>query len=66
MDDLRVEVTSNAIATAIANVPFVAQGSFVSHWLQSGLVAWIAMLPVVLFAAPAIRNLTHFLTDESA
>ncbi len=54
-----------AIATGIANVPFFAQGSFVSHWLQSFLVAWIMMLPVVLFAAPAIRNLTNMLTDEN-
>jgi FtsH-binding integral membrane protein len=55
-----------AIATAIANVPFFAAGSFVAHWLQSWFVAWIMMLPVVLFAAPAIRNLTDSLTDESS
>ena len=54
-----------AIATGIANAPFAAQGSFAAHWLQSWFVAWIMMLPVVLFAAPAIRNLTHILTDES-
>ena len=54
-----------AIATGIANVHFVAQGSFMTHWLQSWFVAWILMLPVVLFAAPAIRNLTRFLTDET-
>jgi FtsH-binding integral membrane protein len=54
-----------AIATGIANIPFVATGSFASHWLQSFFVAWITMLPVVLFAAPAIRNLTHILTDEN-
>ena len=54
-----------AIATGIANIPFIAQGSFMIHWLQSVFVAWITMLPVVLFAAPAIRNLTHMLTDES-
>jgi FtsH-binding integral membrane protein len=53
-----------AIAAAIASVPFLAGGAFVAHWLQSWLVAWIMMLPVVLFAAPVIRNLTHFLTRE--
>jgi FtsH-binding integral membrane protein len=53
-----------AIATAIANVRFAAHGSFMNHWLQSWFVAWILMLPVVLFAAPAIRNLTDLLTDE--
>jgi hypothetical protein len=53
-----------AIATGVANVPFLASGSFVAHWLQSWFVAWIMMLPIVLLAAPAIRTLTHILTDE--
>jgi hypothetical protein len=53
-----------AIAAGIASYPFVAMGSFVNHWLQSWFVAWIMMLPIVLFAAPAIRNLTHLLTRE--
>jgi len=51
-----------AIAAAIASFPLLAGGTFVAHWLQSWFVAWIMMLPVVLFAAPAIRNLTHILT----
>ena len=53
-----------AIAAAIASFPFVAAGTFVAHWLQSWFVAWILMLPIVLFAAPAIRSLTHILTVE--
>jgi hypothetical protein len=53
-----------AVAAAVANVPFLEKGSFVSHWLRSGLLAWAVMLPVVLFAAPGIRRLTHFLTRE--
>ena len=53
-----------AIAAAIASFPFVAAGTFVAHWLQSWFVAWIMMLPIVLFAAPAIRSLTHILTRE--
>jgi hypothetical protein len=53
-----------AIAAAIASFPFVATGTFVAHWLQSWFVAWIMMLPIVLFAAPAIRSLTHILTRE--
>jgi hypothetical protein len=28
------------------------------------LIAWITMLPIVLFAAPAIRSLTDILTRE--
>lgn len=53
-----------AIAAAIASFPFLAGGTFITHWLQSWFVAWIMMLPVVIFAAPAIRRLTHILTRE--
>lgn len=53
-----------AIAAAIASYPFVKEGSFIRHWLQSGVLAWIMMLPVVVFAAPGIRKLTHILTRE--
>jgi len=53
-----------AVAAAIASVPFLSAGTFVTHWLQSWLVAWIMMLPIVLFAAPAIRSLTDLLTRE--
>ena len=53
-----------AIAAAIASFPFLQRGTFVAHWLQSWFVAWIMMLPIVIFAAPAIRTLTHILTRE--
>ena len=53
-----------AIAAAIASYPFMASGTFVAHWLQSWFIAWVMMLPIVLFAAPGIRNLTHILTRE--
>lgn len=53
-----------AVAAAIASYPFLETGTFASHWLQSWLIAWIMMLPIVLFAAPAIRSLTHILTRE--
>ena len=53
-----------ALAAGIASFPFIDTGTFVTHWLQSWFVAWIMMLPIVLFAAPAIRNLTHMLTRE--
>ncbi len=51
-----------AIAAAIACYPFLAAGSFARHWLQSWVIAWLTMLPVVVFAAPAIRRLSHALT----
>ena len=53
-----------AVAAAIASVPFLTDGTFAAHWLQSWMIAWITMTPIVLFAAPAIRNLTHILTRE--
>jgi hypothetical protein len=53
-----------AVAAAIASFPFLMAGTFVSNWLQSWLLAWITMTPIVLFAAPAIRSLTDMLTRE--
>ncbi len=55
---------TSAIAAAIASVPFLALGEFAIHWLRSWLVAWFLMLPIVLFAAPAIRRLALVLTTE--
>jgi hypothetical protein len=51
-----------AVAAAIASVPFLTAGTFAAHWLQAWIIAWITMTPIVLFAAPAIRNLTDILT----
>lgn len=53
-----------ALAAALASLPFLATGSFAWHWVRSWLLAWLMMLPIVLFAAPAIRELTRFLTRE--
>jgi hypothetical protein len=53
-----------AVASAIASLPFLSRGSFASHWLQSWLLAWLTMLPVVLLAAPAIRKLTDLLLKD--
>jgi len=53
-----------AVAAAIASLPFLSIGSFVSHWLQSWSFAWLTMLPIVLLAAPAIRKLTDLLLQD--
>jgi hypothetical protein len=55
---------TSAIAAAIASFPFLAEGSFLKRWLESAALSWFLMLPVVLFAAPTIRKLAHFLTCE--
>ena len=53
---------TSAVAAAIAIAPFYDEGLFWSHWIRSALLAWLVMLPVVLFAAPVIRRLTAMLT----
>jgi hypothetical protein len=55
---------TSLIAAGIASASFTGQGKFLSHWLLSWLISWAAMLPVVLFAAPAIRALSILLTKE--
>jgi len=55
---------TSLIAAGIASAPFTGQGRFLSHWLLSWLISWAAMLPFVLFAAPAIRALSILLTKE--
>jgi Protein of unknown function (DUF2798) len=54
------------IAAGIASLPPLAAGHFLWHWLASWLVSWVAMLPVVLLAAPAIRSLAFALTREES
>jgi len=56
---------TTAIAAAIASAPFYGESTFMVHWLSSWLIAWAAMIPVVLLAAPAIRRLVHAMTTVS-
>ena len=53
-----------AIAAAIASFPFIKSGGFIQNWIVSWLISWVAMLPVVLAAAPAIRSLAERLTRD--
>ena len=57
---------TSLIAAGIASYAFMGQGKFLSHWILSWLVSWAAMVPFVLFAAPAIRKLSIMLTKEDA
>ncbi|MGN5477759.1 DUF2798 domain-containing protein [Cupriavidus basilensis] len=41
---------------------FVAEGTFVSHWLRAYFFSWAAMLPVVIVAAPFIHWLANRIT----
>jgi hypothetical protein len=47
-----------------AGIASVGQDRFLAHWLLSWLISRAAMLPFVLFAAPAIHALSIFLTKE--
>lgn len=55
---------TSAIAAAIASLPLQTAGHFTTHWVQSWLVSWFLMLPIVIFAAPAIRRLAYAVTRE--
>ena len=55
---------TSLIAAGIASFPSPSQVDFFSHCLLSWLIAWIAMLPVVVLAAPAIRAISLALTRE--
>ena len=52
-----------AVATAIASLPFYAEGSFASHWIHTYLYSWTIMLPVVVIAAPVIRKIVDAITQ---
>lgn len=53
---------TSAIAAAIASMPFLDDATFMAHWLGSWMVAWVAMAPIVILAAPVIRRLALALT----
>ncbi len=56
---------TSAIAAAIASMPFLEDSTFTVHWLGSWLIAWAAMAPIVILAAPFIRRLVFALTIAS-
>jgi hypothetical protein len=58
---------TSCVAAGIASLQSMASGHFLWNWLISWLISWIAMSPLVLLAAPAIRSLSVALTrDEPA
>lgn len=55
---------TTAVATAIATLQTTAIGlRFLVYWLAAWGIAWLAMLPVVMLAAPLIQRSVHALTD---
>jgi energy-converting hydrogenase Eha subunit A len=54
---------TSLIAAGIASLPVVTISQFLRHWLLSWTVSWIAILPIVVLAAPLIRSLSVLLTS---
>jgi hypothetical protein len=52
-----------AVAAGITIAPQWHEMPVFAFWLQSWLIAWMVMVPVVLLAAPLIRRVTLKLTD---
>ncbi|MBR0965992.1 DUF2798 domain-containing protein [Bradyrhizobium diazoefficiens] len=57
---------TSLIAAGIASLPAGGAMIFLKHWMTSWLIAWAAMLPIVLLAAPAIRAFALRLTREES
>ena len=55
---------TSLIAAGIGSFPSPTPVEFFSHWALSWLVAWIAMLPFVVLAAPAISAISVALTRD--
>ncbi|WP_420466938.1 DUF2798 domain-containing protein [Panacagrimonas sp.] len=53
------------IATGIASIPAWGHGTFFRAWISAWLLAWCAMLPIVLLAAPLIRRAVDRLTSAT-
>jgi hypothetical protein len=56
---------SCGIATAIACHPFLEGGSSGIKWLQSWIMAWIVIAPIVLLLAPIIHRVVRALTSDT-
>ena len=55
---------TTSVASAVASFRFLAEGAFVTNWLESWLASWALMAPIVFFAAPAIQRVTLLLTRD--
>jgi|HubBroStandDraft_6_1064221.scaffolds.fasta_scaffold884501_2 hypothetical protein len=54
---------TSAIAAGIASVSLIRQGTFFRHWLESWLLAWLLMLPVVIIFAPLLNKFADLITQ---
>jgi hypothetical protein len=54
---------TSSIAAAVASVSFFSEGMFLRHWLHASFLAWLLMLPVVIFFAPFLNRFAVLLTE---
>jgi hypothetical protein len=54
---------TSSIAAAIASISLFSEGMFLRHWLHASLLAWLAMLPFVIFFAPFLDKFSVLLTE---
>ncbi|EFI53272.1 MULTISPECIES: DUF2798 domain-containing protein [Afipia] len=54
---------TSGLAAGVATFGYQGERLF-AHWMKSWLISWTLMVPLVLFAAPAIQRLTLTLTRE--
>ena len=55
---------TTAVASAVASFHSLEGGTFVASWLESWFASWALMVPVVIFAAPAILRVTQLFTRD--
>lgn len=59
-------VIQSGLTAGIASLSLLSTSGFFVNWMRSWLVSWVLMLPLVLFAAPAIRRASLMLTREES
>jgi hypothetical protein len=55
---------TTGIASGVANAHLIKEGTFLPSWIGSWLTSWAMMVPVVLFATPAIRRRVASMTYD--
>jgi hypothetical protein len=55
---------TSAVVAAIAHSS-ESLSTFLGDWLRSWLLSWVAVLPIVLLAAPVIRKIVVSITREN-
>jgi len=55
---------TSSIAAAIASLGSSSGGMFLRHWLHPSFLAWLLMLPVVIFFAPFLNRFAVLLTES--